>query len=338
MRDELLVILAQARRRLVRTRALESAAVLAIVAGLCAAVSELAWALAPFAPTVASLIYLLPLVGSIVIALPAARRALRLDGHIAFLAAVFCLAASATGVAFIMTGSYSQVPTAALPLVLMPLGAAIAAAATGIRGVSLREVAILLDMRADLAERLATAVELAETADCDKPYARTVCAQALSAVREKRPQNLPVWNRSRATTGALGLVGLLCLTLALLPAQPPSEPGGELALAVRLDSLSREQRRKLAERFRQAAGGPRTDSELAEKFLQAAAAVEIRDRETLEKTLQKLREAGVELRKVIPPDVLAAAGGDGGGDSIGQADGKSPDAAPPVPPENVRDG
>ena len=300
MRREILAFLQSTARRLLLARALESAAVLAVAAGLCAAALELAWMAAWRRPLVAALICLLPVAGGLAVwALAAVRRQLRIDKEAAVLAAGFSIVVAAAGAICVAMGWHAHLGKGYLPLVVLPAGALVGALVRIFQGVSVQEAAIFLDARGGFGERLSTAAELAVSPDRDKPFAEYVYAQASGvpdAVRLKRPAP---WKRSRATAAALGLAAMLCLTLALLPSSRASRRLQDILAG--LSDMTADDRAELSSEFRHAARQAQVDPELARQLSRAADAIEISDPEQLEEVL-----SGIEQSLVSPRDQTAA--------------------------------
>jgi len=219
MQAEVRGILEAAARRLRATRALEAAAAGAIAAGLCAAAVEAAWIAAPWSPSLAAGLCLLAVsAGAAPLATPRLRVALRLSGPETRLVGAICLVAGLAGLASVLGGWQDAAPKLLVPLLFLPVGAAAGAAGSLAHGATATEAAVYHDLRLGLAERLGTAAELAASNAPPVGFARCVYAQALRAARAARPQHRPVWRRTRATLGALGLAIGLCAVLAAVPA------------------------------------------------------------------------------------------------------------------------
>ena len=219
MRDEVMTVLGAAARKLLAVRAAESAAVGAVAGGLCAAAGEIGWSIARLSPVAGALVCVAPvLVGAWLGASGRLRRALHLSRRAGVLAAAVCVFAGLLGVACVLAGAHAVLPNYALPLILMPAAALAGALAEAARGVTPLEAGVFHDVRLHLAERLATAAELAGSRDADGPFAQCVYAQAMEAARRGRIDRQGVWRRTRATAGALALSVALCGALAFLPA------------------------------------------------------------------------------------------------------------------------
>jgi len=243
--------------------------------------------------------------GAVVLFAPTARRNLGLDRGASVTVSVLCVSIGVAGAVGLVAGAERLLPRAALPAVLLPLGAVVGAAAVLIRGVSLRSAAVYLDRRGGLRERLATAVELAGSEARDSAVAQTVYAQALAACRRRRADIIPMWRRSRATPAGLGLIVLLCIVLGFVPSGGHDSEGRRLAAAIRSASLA--ERLAAAESLRGAARQVSGRPELADRLVKAAHAIEVRDEEQLRKILDQLDREGFQIASAIPPKLVAAA-------------------------------
>jgi hypothetical protein len=226
-----------------------------------------------------------------------------------------------------------------LPAILMPLGALALAAPVLLRGVSVRAAAMALDARAGLGERLATAAELAESARAATPAARCVAAQAVAAANDADAARFPLWRRTRATAGALGLVVVLCAALALVPAPaapgdgaaPPGaaatgdDDGRKLVLAappenldprraIRLADLAAGERARYIDALRRAAEGE-NDPRKAQALRDVADAIEAADADAIRRALDALTRA----RGLLPEELAAELAAPGGGKADGAA-------------------
>ena len=330
MREELLKTLRRASRRLLLTRAGEAAAVGAAAAGLCAAMLELAWMVAGELPLLGwTLCAAAAALGMSIGAIPAVRRKLRIDKLLSWLAAGVCVASAGAAAALVLAGLHGHLPRGLLPAIAMPAGAIAGAAAVLARGVSLRAAAIYLDVRAGTGERLSTALELAESDQADAPPARCLYAQAVKAADETRAARLPLWRRTRATPGALGLVVVLCGALAMLPplerrrAAPAGAAGvsrpaagrfvqapaaSSVAKIVSLAQMTTEQRVRFADALRRAAAAEK-DPAKARALRDAAAAIEAGDADALAAVLEKAPAAAAEVLGRAEAEEPAAAPG-----------------------------
>lgn len=213
-----------------------------------------------------------------------------------------------------------------VPLILLSEGVIIGCGRALLAGATPMEAAALVDARRNLAERFATAVELAESDRRDGPVAETCRRQAMAALGDRPLAGVSFWRRTRRTAGALGLVFVLTAALAMLGAlRSSSRPA--------LAGMDGKQRQRLAAELRRGAGS--ADRESVRQALAAAAtAVEVMDEEELTRLLTQLRADGVELVQLTPQevrDVLGLAeetaspdgGADGGDETTGSADGNA---------------
>ncbi len=309
MQREVVSVLQDAAKRLVCVRALESAAICAAATGFCAASLEVAWTVAGTHPPVAAAVCFLPSVVAIVFWVSrTGRRKLRIDRTTGAALSAVCAATGLLGCGLVLSGYFGEFPKGALPGVLLPLGAILGAGMTWARGVSLLDVAALLDRRGALRERLTTAAELAASSNPDSPVARSVYGQALEAYRSRDIDSAPIWERTRTTPAVLGIVVLLCTSLAFLPSPPGNEYASEAArMAAAIEAARPVDRRKIADRLRKAARSAADDPERSRRLTEAARATEIRDRERLREILRQLGEARVDLSSLIPSELTGVA-------------------------------
>jgi hypothetical protein len=307
MNEELLSILRSARRKLVATRALESAAAMMILgAALCVTIPLVTLLTQGrslglgFLAGVAVAAILMPCIFGLARYLGGGRA---LNSPLLYIRV------------FILIGFFARLESlcAGLPKVVFPAmvvlsGAAIGAATGLLCWPDLRRVAVMVDAKAGLRERVSTAAELALSGQPLPPSAPVVFEQALAALREKRPHRLPMWSASRALPAFLGLALVMCLAVALMPETGPSAPRDRIRqFSQDVPTLTAEQRQRLAEAFREAAGRPSAAPNISAELLKAAAIVEVKDAQELQRILQKLQEAGYEPLGAVPPEVLAAA-------------------------------
>ncbi len=300
MRDKVLGIMVRARRRLLLVRIAEYSAVLMVAAGLCAAAMEIAWVLAPIHVAAALPVCLLPAAGGVLILQRFIRHAPQFAGGLAWLAAALCFISSGAGCAYVLSGQYAEISKLVLPTVLMSVGIVIGITDAIVTRPSLHRTGVLLDLRLGLAERLSTAAELAVSSKETSPCMEAVYYQAVEAAERNHAVSVFLWNRSRATAGAVALVVMLCVVLGLLP--------GKITDTRSLDTLSVEQRQKMADDFRLASEQYSDNRELSETLLKTAVAIEVKDEEELERLVDKLREAGADPYRITDPELLAAAG------------------------------
>ena len=208
------------------TRAVEALAVAAGMAGAACVPLMAAWIVAGGHPAWATAMALLPL-ALVVLVWPAG-----LPGRVGQrwgiarpwrrVVVILIACASLAVVTAIRTQLLADVPHGLIPLVLIPLAGVSAWVTVLACGAPLRQAALYLDIRANLGERLITALELDQGAIASE-FAQAVQTQAAEAVRRIRPRQLTFWTRTRATVGVLGLTLLACAILAAVPAMESPE-------------------------------------------------------------------------------------------------------------------
>ena len=234
-------------------RAAEAAAVGGIAGGLTAAALMAARILLGRYPAGAVALCALPLVaGLIVAASRRSRAALHAQSPVAWAAAAVLLGCGAGGLAAALAGLFEHVPKNWLFLIL-PAGSLLPAVVAVASAAPLGRVAMDVDRRADLGERLSTAWELLARED-DAPFAAAVQGQAIDQLARRDLKHVRFWNRTRATIGALGLAALgACLMLPWAPLETP-----EAARARRWQAVSRRAGESLTQPLA-VLGGPGAD-------------------------------------------------------------------------------
>jgi len=202
------------------------------------------------------------------------------------------------------------------PLIVLACGAIVGAARALLTGAGPLEAAAIVDDRRGLAERFATAVELAQSDRRDEPVAAECCRQALAALGDHPLAEVSFHRRTRRTAAALGLVIAAVAALAML-ASVRSSPLASLA------GMGGSRRQQLAVELRRGAAG--ADREHLRQVLDAAAvAVEIMDERQLARLLDELRAEGVTLVELTPEEARRVLGlADEPGEPDGDADGQS---------------
>ncbi len=329
VRDDIFAVMRVASRKLRAARAIEAAAVGAVAGGLCAAVAEVAWTLAGASAVVAGAVCAACVAfAALLTARPGLRRILSLDPRASRLVGGICAVCGVGALACVATGWYATVPVLLLPLLLMPGGAVAGLIFAARSTIALPETALYHDVRLGLAERLSTAVELAASDAADEPFSRCVYADALAAARASRPERQPVWRRTRATGGAVGLSVALCAALAFLPSPGATDvPRSFERIRSRAANLTEPGRRNLAKVLRRLAEEVRQNAKLREALRAAAAA----KADELPEKLQELEAvvAGADAAEAarIAREILRAIGaGDGEGGPSG-GDANAPGAA-----------
>jgi hypothetical protein len=311
MNEELLSILRAARRKLVATRAMEAAAAMTTVGAIFAAAGQTALLIGAWHPHVGFVLSRLLILAFVVVCWSVLERRRRLVGkrtlaHIFSLFTGFLVGIAVMGVNVPL---WQGLPRMLVPAIGVLLLAAVGAGLTLTRGAALRDVAAMLDAKAGLRERLSTAAELAISAQPLPPSAPVVFAQALAALKEKRPQHLPMWTATPSLPAGMGLALAACLALAFLPDFGSGRQGTRIEqFSQAVPALTAEQRQRLAEAFRSAAAQQAFAPAVSRELVKAAAIVEVKDAQELQQVLQKLQEAGFAPLAAVPPDLLAAAG------------------------------
>ena len=220
MHERLMGILTRQRRRLTASRAAEAAAVGAIASSLTLAMILAGRILAGRLPLAAMLACGSPMLAGV--ALASSRRlrsALHPQPAAAYAVAGVMFVCGTGALAMAMGPGLTILPRAWL-LLLIPAGAIIPAGAAMAAGASLAGVAMDVDRRAGLRERLSTAWELVSSQQ-DGPFAAAIEAQAVEQA-SGRLGGIHFWTRTRATAGALGLA--ILAALLMLPWEPLESP------------------------------------------------------------------------------------------------------------------
>jgi len=187
-----------------------------------------------------------------------------------------------------------------LPLVVVIAGAIFGVLQALLRGVTSIEAAAVVDGQRDLAERFATAVELTTAGRADSPAGRACREQAMAALGEAPLAGVSFWRRTVRTAAALGLVLIVCMTLAV---------AGEMRRAGRrsLGGMGGNRRQQLAAELRRGAAGASRE-EIRRALDSAALAVEVVDDDELRRLLDELRANGLELVELTPAEVRRVLG------------------------------
>ena len=348
-RSEVLAVLRLAARRMVGVRAMEAAAVGAVVAGLSAATGQAGLLAARVNTALAVAIALLPVAAAVaLLRWPRLRLAARLNGRDARLVAAIACGAALTCAAAVLAGRILPQPRLLMPIVLVPLGALAAAAAVMLRGITLGQAALYHDVRFGLAERLSTAAELAAGEGRDPQMARCVFGQAVSAAGQAGLARRGLWHRTGATAGALALSVALCTVLALIspPGSARAAAGAFDEIRQRVRQLNPEEKRQLVEALRKLADRVERDPALARLLLAAAEAAE-KDQQ-VDSRLAELQDAVADaddaeaariaraiLEAVGLPSGLDPGDGQGGSDAARIAAGKAAKLPPTFDPNTL---
>ena len=322
MRKKLLDLLRGAAGRLLLRRMLESSAVMAAAGGLTAAAVELGWWLASHSrlggaaacgPAI--------ILGVWLWTRGALRRAMRLDMGQGAVAGGVCIFGASAGAVGALVGWADVTPLWAVPAGLLCAGAVVGALLAVVRGVSVLQAAVYLDIHGRMDERLATAAEAA-VRGADDPLAERLYAQAVYALGATQPRSVPAWKRTRATFGALALAVLLCVAIGFLPSPADERRPGPTSLGDLPDALAdmhESEIRLVVATLQDRAGQTGLPKGLAAALRESARAVESEDDQRIRKAVAKLIEAldagDPDAMGRIKQAILASAGGGGGGTS-----------------------
>jgi len=316
MRKKLLGLLRSAAGRLLVRRMLESSAVMAVAGGLTAAAVEVGWWLASLSRLGGAVACGPAIVlGVWLWTRPALRRAMRLDVGQGAVAGGVCIFGASAGAIGALVGWADVVSLWVVPAGLLCAGAIVGALLAVVRGVSVLQAAVYLDVHGRMDERLATAAEAAIRGE-DGPLAERLYAQAVDALGATRPRSVPPWKRTRATLGALALAVLLCVAVGVLPSPVVERRPGPTSLDDLPDALADmpESELHLVVRTLQGqAGRSGLPAGLAAALRESARAVESENARRVRKAMARLvkaLEAGEpEAMRKIEEAILAAAGG-----------------------------
>ena len=198
-----------------------------------------------------------------------------------------------------------------IPLVALPCGALLGALVAW-RRPSTEQAGRYLDHRFALKERASTAAELMARGKSGEPWAQCVLSQALSALQRERVLDHPV-ERPRTSMGLAAMAALFCLALMLLPGRaslPADDLGARLAWT--LPKMTDRQRQELAEALLKAATDAGDKPAVVANLQDAAKAARQADPAAMQRALELLTATGgIELRKVIPKDLVSGNGAGG---------------------------
>lgn len=320
MRERLLVILRRAAHRLLLRRVLESSAMTAAAGGLCAAAVELGWWLSAVSPAAGAAICALAVLGGALLWLhPGLRGAIHLDRPQAAIAGAVLILGGAAGAAGAMLGWADAVAPWIASAALVCAGALAGAALACVRGVSVLQAAVYLDIHGRLDERLATAAE-AVADKADGVLANQLYAQALDALAITPYRKIPAWKRTRATLGAMALAAALCGAMGSLPslraaAEPVVANLADLPAAV--GEMGSRKIHLVVAAMRTSAAGKGVGAEVSAALRESARAVARKDPEQVARAMDELAKAletaDDATRRRIKAAILAAAGASGGG-------------------------
>lgn len=336
-RQDVLHVIDRARRKMTLVRAVERAAVAGTLAAGVAGALILARMAAGWSEAAGLGMCALAAVALTAVCRRSVRRRLDVDVVTAGIVATVSGLALA-GTIIMIAGGRTPVSPWRMAALLIAAAGVLAAASVLLRPASRLAAARELDRRFGLAERLSTAVELADGERCDSPEAAAVYAQAVGAARNARALEAPLWRRTRRTPAALAIALLVCGTLAWA-ARPQRPIRPEEMLAGRSE-LTDEQRERLAAELLRLAERARDDPGVAEALRRAAEASQEEGPAELARRMERLGSADrrvMERLAAALAGILGAPGGDGAGTAGGDG-GEAPEtrsAKPPPAPERV---
>ncbi|MFP3937859.1 MAG: hypothetical protein ACLFVW_05920 [Phycisphaerae bacterium] len=208
-----------------------------------------------------------------------------------------------------------------LPVVFIVVSAGCGALVSLLRPLSLRRAARVLDARAGLRDRLATAAELIDSPQADESVVSGVCLQALWSADSAGACHVSLWSRGRSTAAALGLSVLLAGALLPPAATLPRRQSAEVVSAVR--RMTPDEREQVVEALGRLADEAGLDESFAE-VAEAEDAIRRADAERLALSLAKLRRAGVDVSALMQRETAEQPGGGEVTDHADIADADSP--------------
>lgn len=340
MREQVLDILTKARRRLTTASAARAAAALAVTAALASAAVQAGWSAAMESRTVGMALCLLPAaVGLAIVALSVRQGFPSLRGSLARLSAAVLVAAGLAA-AGVFSWAREAVPAWSIPLALLPAAAVLGAAWACLRPESLRQVAMMLDERLVLRERLATALELAARdpagAAADKEMAEVVYAQAVSRARQAGAERVKFEGPGNRMLGVLGLSVLLAAALLALPGEGNGIYTKAADIEAAVANMTDAQKQALIDDLLNAAKSAPTVRE-QKGLVQASEAIKQADPKALKEALAQLAQAiekyGLKIVKVESPSSAGNVGDDTNSARIANgpiAQGNTANHAPPA--------
>ncbi len=314
MKQHVLDILSQARRRLLAARAIGAAAVLVATAAMAAASLEAAWAMRGLPYDLGLLSCALPLIAGLLLLLVPLKATLpRLQTPLAFLVAGLLIATGVAGVLVFATSVNERIPRAMIPIVLLPAAALAAVLLAYLRPPSLRQVAVMLDLRLDLRERLSTAMELIERGSAGLQVAgaglsEVIFAQAAGQARKAGVERMRFESVSRPAAGALGLSVLLAIVLLAPGSEGERFYANSAEIGEAFATMSPQQKHGLAEELARAAASAPTLQD-SRDLRKAADAASHDDPQALKEAVARLDDAikkGIlKVVKVESPEAVA---------------------------------
>jgi hypothetical protein len=271
MREQVVDILSQARRRLLVARTAGAAAVLVATAAMASASMEVGWALSRLSYGMGLCACSLPIIAGLLLLLAPIKMSLpRLRAPLPRLAAALLIAVGVAGMLVFLSPIRRGIPAVLIPAGLLPAGALLAVLFVCLRPPPLRQVAVMLDLRLNLRERLSTAMELIERGSVGPQVAgaglsEVIFAQAVGQARKAGVERMRFDSVSRPAAGALGLSLLLAVALLALPGEGQQFFNSSAEIDSAFASMTPKQKHTLAEELANAAKSaptPQTDQDL----------------------------------------------------------------------------
>jgi hypothetical protein len=215
--------------------------------------------------------------------------------------AAMLIAVGVAGTLVFLSPARQGIPAILIPAALLPAAALSAVAFVYLRPPSLRQVAMMLDLRLNLRERLSTAMELIERGSAGEHLAEAglsevIFAQAAARAREAGVERTRFESVSRPAAGAMGLSVLLAVALLALPGEGRRFYGNSEEIDSAFANMSPQEKHTLAEELAIAAKSAPTPQ--TGRDLQKAADAAMRD------DPQAMKEAVARLNHLIEIGLL----------------------------------
>ena len=302
MREQVVDILSQARRRLLVARTAGAAAVLVATAAMASASLEVGWALSSLSYGLGLCACSLPMIAGLLLLLAPIKLSLpRLRAPLSRMAAAMLIVVGVAGMLVFLSPVRHGIPTVLIPAGLLPAGALLAVIFVCIRPPSLRQVAVMLDLRLNLRERLSTAMELIERGSAGSQVAEAglsevIFTQAAGQARKAGVERVRFDSVSRSAAGALGLSVLLAVALLGLPGEGQQFYATSAEIDSAFANMTPKQKHDLAEELAKAAKSAPTPQD--RKDLEKASEAALRD------DPQAMKEAVARLNDLIGKGIL----------------------------------
>jgi hypothetical protein len=299
MREQVVDILSQARRRLLVSRTVGAAVVLVATAAMASASLEVGWALAVSQSRLGLCACALPMLAGLLLLLVPIKLSLpRPRSPLLHMAAAMLMAIGAAGMLVYYSPVREGIPAILISAALLPAAALLAVVFVCLRPPSLRQVAVMLDLRLNLRERLSTAMELIERGSqvAEAGLSEVIFAQAAGQARKAGVERMRFETVSRPAAGALGLSVLLTVALLSLGGERQRFYNSSEEIASAFPAMSPKEKQDLADELaRMAQTAPtRQISQDLQKASDAA----------LHDDPQALNEALARLKKGIETGIL----------------------------------